>query len=53
MAVPREANILYMHRLDAHLQKMTELFCIYGEQAKGWKAEARMPRAQATLEAYS
>jgi hypothetical protein len=38
---------------------MTELadrvFCIYSEQApaKGRKAEAKMPGAQATLEAYS
>jgi hypothetical protein len=38
---------------------MTELddrvFCIYGEPAaaKGRKAEAKMPEAQKTLEAYS
>jgi len=56
----REATVLlYAPALDPHLQKMTELadrvFCIYGEQApaKGRKAEARMPGAQATLEAYS
>jgi len=31
------------------------VFCIYSEQApsKGRKAEAKMPGAQATLEAYS
>ena len=56
----REATILlYAPALDPHLQKMTELadrvFCIYNEQApaKGRKAEAKMPGAQATLEAYS
>jgi len=57
----REATILlYAPALDPHLQKMTELadrvFCIYGVQAapaKARKAEARMPGAQATLEAYS
>ena len=56
----REATILlYAPALDPHLQKMTELadrvFCIYSEQAlaKGRKAEAKMPGAQATLEAYS
>lgn len=56
----REATILlYAPVLDPHLQKMTELadrvFCIYGEQApaKARKAEAKMPGAQATLEAYS
>ncbi|MFZ2472803.1 MAG: hypothetical protein WAW52_12810 [Methanothrix sp.] len=41
------------------MQKLTELadrlFCIYSEQApaKGWKADAKMLGAQATLEAYS
>jgi hypothetical protein len=56
----REATILlYAPALDPHLQKIAELanrvFCIYGEQApaKGRKAEARMPGAQRTLEAYS
>ena len=54
----REATILlYAPALDPHLQKMTELadrvFCIYSEQTRGWKAEAKMPGAQATLEAYS
>ena len=58
----RDATILlFAPALDPHLQKMTELadrvFCIYGGQAapaKGRaKAEARMPGAQATLEAYS
>jgi DNA polymerase I len=56
----REATILlYAPALDPHLQKMTELadrvFCIYSEQApvKGRKVEAKMPGAQATLEAYS
>ena len=56
----REATILlYAPALDPHLQKLTELadrvFCIYSEQApaKGRKAEAKMPGAQATLEAYS
>jgi DNA polymerase I len=56
----REATILlYAPALDPHLQKMMELadrvFCIYNEQApaKGRKAEAKMPGAQATLEAYS
>jgi len=56
----REATILlYAPALDPHLQKMMELadrvFCIYSEQApsKGRKAEAKMPGAQATLEAYS
>jgi hypothetical protein len=56
----REATILlYAPTLDPHLQKLTELadrvFCIYGEQApaKGKKAEAKMPGAQRTLEAYS
>jgi len=45
---------------DPHLQKITELadrvFCIYNEPAaaKGrGKAEARVPGAQRTLEAYS
>jgi len=51
--------LLYASALDPHLQKMTELadrvFCIYSEQtpAKGRKAEAEMPGAQATLEACS
>ena len=54
----REATILlYAPALDPHLQKLTELadrvFCIYGEHATARKAEARMPGAQATLEAYS
>jgi len=56
----REATILlYAPALDPHLQKLTELadrvFRIYSEQApaKGRKAEAKMPGAQATLEAYS
>jgi hypothetical protein len=57
----RETTILlYAPALDPHLQKMTELadrvFCIYEERAdpaKARKAEARMPGAQATLEAYS
>jgi len=57
----REATILlYAPALDPHLQKLTELadrvFCFYGQPAaaKGrTKAEARMPGAQATLEAYS
>jgi len=56
----REATILlYAPALDPHLQKLTELadrvFCIYSEQApaKVRKAEAKMPEAQRTLEAYS
>ena len=54
----REATILlYSPALDPHLQKITELadrvFCIYAEQAKARKGEARMPGAQKTLEAYS
>ncbi|MFA6371177.1 MAG: hypothetical protein WCW68_00985 [Methanothrix sp.] len=54
----REATILlYAPARDPHLQKLTELadrvFCIYGEPAKGRKAEARMPGDQRTLEAYS
>jgi hypothetical protein len=54
----REATILlYSPALDPSLQKMTELadrvFCFYEEQARGQKAEARMPGAQKTLEAYS
>jgi len=57
----REATILlYAPALDPHLQKMAELadrvFCFYEEQAPARgraKAEARMPGAQATLEAYS
>ena len=56
----REATILlYAPALDPHLQKMTELadqvvcFCCEQAPAKGRKAEAKMPGAQATLEAYS
>jgi hypothetical protein len=57
----RETTILlYTPALDPHLQKMTELadrvFCIYEQAApaKGRaKAEAKMPGAKATLEAYS
>jgi len=54
----REATVLlYAPALDPHLQKMAELadrvFCIYEEQFRGRKAEARMPGAQVTLEAYS
>ncbi len=57
----REATILlYAPALDPHLQKMAELadrvFCFYEEQAPARgqaKAEARMPGAQKTLEAYS
>ena len=56
----REATILlYAPAPKPFLQKMTELadrvLCIYSEQApaKGRKAEAKMPGAQATLEAYS
>jgi DNA polymerase I len=57
----REATVLlYAPALDPHLQKITELadrvFCIYNEPAavKGrGKAEAKMPEAQKTLEAYS
>jgi hypothetical protein len=51
--------LLYAPALDPQLQKMTELadrvFCIYSEQAlaKGRKAGAKMPGAQAALEAYS
>ena len=50
MAIGKQAGV--------HLQKMTELadrvFCICNGQAKGHaKAEAKMPGAQATLEAYS
>jgi hypothetical protein len=52
----REATILlYAPALDPHLQKLTELadrvFCFYSEQAP--QREAKMPGAQATLEAYS
>ncbi len=55
----REATILlYSPALDLHLQNMAELvdrvFCFYEGQARGRaKAEARMPGAQRTLEAYS
>ena len=52
--------LLYAPALDPHLQKMTELtdrvFCIYSEPAAArgrGKAEARVPGAQRTLEAYS
>jgi len=49
---------LHSPALDPHQQKMTDeladrVFCIYGDQAKGRKAEAKMSGAQATLEAYS
>jgi DNA polymerase I len=50
-------TLLYAPALDPHLQKLTELadrvFCIYSEPAKSKKAEARMPGAQRTLEAFS
>jgi hypothetical protein len=55
----REATILlFAPALDPHLQKMAELadrvFCFYEEQKRGHaKAEAKMPGAQATLEAFS
>jgi DNA polymerase I len=54
----REATILlYSPALDPHLQKLVELadrvFCIYSEPVKNKKAEARIPGAQRTLEAYS
>ena len=56
----REATILlYAPALDTPLQKLTKpadrAFYIYGEQAsaKGRKAEAKMPGAQRTPEAYS
>jgi len=56
----REATVLLCApSLDPHLQKLIELadrmFCINNElaPAKGRKAEAKMPGAQATLEAYS
>jgi DNA polymerase I len=55
----REATVLlYAPALDPHLQKMIELadrvFCIYNKPAGGCaKAGAKMPGAQATLEAYS
>ena len=58
----REATILlYAPALDPHLEKMTELadrvFCFY-EMPKatvkgGTKADPKMSRSQATLEAYS
>ena len=54
----KEATILlYSPAQDHHLQKMTRLeladrvFSIYSEQAA--RREARMPGAQAALEAYS
>jgi hypothetical protein len=55
----KSSYLLFVPALDPHLQKMAELadrvFCIYSEQAsaKGQKAEAKMPEAQRTLEAYS
>jgi hypothetical protein len=55
----KSSYLLYAPALYPHLQKLIELadrvFCIYNEQApaKGRKAEARMPGAQRTLEAYS
>ncbi len=55
----REATLLlYAPALDPHLQKIAGLadrvFCICGEPAWGRsKAGAKMPGAQATLEAYS
>ncbi len=54
----REATILlYSPALDPSLQKVVELadrvFCFYEEQARGQRAEVRMPGAQKTLEAYS
>jgi DNA polymerase I len=57
----REATVLlYAPAMDPHLQKIAGLadrvFCIYSEPAaaKGrGKAEARVPGAQRTLEAYS
>jgi len=58
----REATVLfYSPALDQHLEKMTPLadrvFCFYEmpkTPAKGRaKAELKMPRSQATLEAYS
>jgi hypothetical protein len=54
----REATtLLYAPARDPHLEPSwpTRVFCIYGEQgpAKGRKAEAKMPGAQKTLEAYS
>jgi hypothetical protein len=51
--------LLYAPAPDPHLQNMAELadqvFCIYHQQApaNGRKAEAKMPGAQRTLEAYS
>jgi hypothetical protein len=44
--------------MDPHLQKIAGLadrvFCIYGGPARGRaKAEAKVPGAQRTLEAYS
>lgn len=58
----REATVLlYAPALDSHLEKMTSLadrvFCFYEmpkTPAKGRaKAEPKMPRSQATLEAYT
>jgi hypothetical protein len=33
-------------------QLADRVFCIYDEQAKGRKAEAKIPGVEATLEAY-
>ena len=54
----RETTILlYAPALDPHLKKMTELadrvFCIYEGEKPPAKWRAKMPGAQATLEAYS
>jgi hypothetical protein len=57
----REATVLlYAPAMDPHLQKIAGLadrvFCIYSEPAAArgrGKAEARVPGAQRTLEAYS
>ena len=54
----REATVLlYAPALDPHLQEMAQLadrvFCIYNEQPKAQKAEAKTAGAQRTLEAYS
>jgi hypothetical protein len=60
MQTCREATVLhYAPAVDPHLHRIAELadlvFCIHCElaPAKGRKAEARMPGAQRTLEAYS
>ncbi len=54
------AEGLFAPAMDPHLQKIAGLadrvFCIYSEPAgaKGWEtAEARVPGAQRTLDAYS